>query len=176
MSSEEGTTQGHPLTMQWYSINTTITIDHLRNITEITQVWLADDSATGGKIIKLYNHYTELFIEGRKHDYLVNGNNSWLIVKSKKLHNEAEEIFQGKMNISLEGKWHLGAIIGSKDYKNEYCNEKVSKTMPSSKYTASRGIHCIYKRETVQCLPTSWEPHWILKIIRSQLKKYFITI
>ena len=49
----------------------------------------------------------------------------------------------------MEGKRHLGAVIGSKEYKDAYCNEKVSKwgeelhllsqiagTQPHAAYTA----------------------------------------
>ena len=31
------------------------------------------------------------------------------------------------MNITLEGRRHLGAVIGSKEFKNQYCQEKVGK-------------------------------------------------
>ena len=43
--SQEGTTQGDPLAMPWYAINTFILIQSLRaRIAEVKQVWLADDS------------------------------------------------------------------------------------------------------------------------------------
>ena len=42
--------------------------------------------------------------------YIVNGAKTWLIV-----------------NITLEGRRHLGAVIGSKEFKNQYCQEKVDK-------------------------------------------------
>ena len=31
------------------------------------------------------------------------------------------------MNITLEGRRHLGAVIGSKEFKDQYCQEKVDK-------------------------------------------------
>ena len=31
------------------------------------------------------------------------------------------------MNISKEGKRNLGSVIGSKNYKDQYCKEKISK-------------------------------------------------
>ena len=56
--SQEGTTQGDPLAMPWYSINTSIMIQSLRTSTPgVKQVWLADDSARGGQILPLYNWY-----------------------------------------------------------------------------------------------------------------------
>lgn len=49
--SQEGTTQGDPLAMPWYSVNTSIIIESLKNsVTSVKQVWLADDSAGAGAI------------------------------------------------------------------------------------------------------------------------------
>ena len=49
--SQEGTTQGDPLPMPWYSVNTSIMIQSLRlHVPEVKQVWLADDSAGEGGI------------------------------------------------------------------------------------------------------------------------------
>ena len=54
--SHEGTTQGDPLAMPWYAINTSILIPSLRaRIPEVKQVWLVDDSAGGGPMELLYN-------------------------------------------------------------------------------------------------------------------------
>ena len=59
--SQEGTTQGDPLAMPWYSINTSIMIQSLRALTpEVKQVWLADDSTGGGRIAPLYSWYKHL--------------------------------------------------------------------------------------------------------------------
>ena len=124
--SQEGTTQGDPLAMPWYSINTSIMIQSLRALTpEVKQVWLADDSAGGGRIAPLYSWYKHLCQEGKKFGYLVNGSKSWLIVKSQKQADEAERLFGQEVNITTEGKRHLGAVIGSQEYKDQYCDEKV---------------------------------------------------
>ena len=54
--SQEGTTQGDPLAMPWYSFNTSIMIQNLRaHCPMVKQVWLADDSAGGGRIAQLYD-------------------------------------------------------------------------------------------------------------------------
>ena len=54
--SQEGTTQGDPLAMPWYSVNTSIMIKNLRaHCPMVKQVWLADDSAGGGRIAQLYD-------------------------------------------------------------------------------------------------------------------------
>ena len=51
LTSQEGTTQGDPLAMPWYSMNTTTLINFLRNREHVVkQVWLADDAAAGGRL------------------------------------------------------------------------------------------------------------------------------
>ena len=96
--SQEGTTQGDPLAMPWYSVNTSIMILSLRTSTPgVKQVWLADDSAGGGQIVPLYNLYNHLSQEGKKYGYLVNGSKSWLIVKSDVLADKAKGVLQLKV-------------------------------------------------------------------------------
>ena len=124
--SQEGTTQGDPLAMRWYSVNTAVMIQSLRlNIPEVKQVWLADDSAGGGRLMHIHNWYKYLKGEGKNYGYLVNGSKSWLIVKSQELAKEAKRIFGDEVNITTEGQRHLGAVIGSKEYKEQYCRDKV---------------------------------------------------
>ena len=36
-------------------------------------------------------------------------------------------MFDDEVNITLEGRRHLAAVIGSKEFKNQYCQEKVDK-------------------------------------------------
>ena len=114
ISSQEGTTQGDPLAMPWYAINTNLMISSLRaSIPQVKQVWLADDSAGGGSIESLYQWYKTLSEEGKKFGYIVNGAKSWLIVKNSELAESAKKVFDDEVNITLEGRRHLGAVIGS---------------------------------------------------------------
>ena len=94
----------------------------------VKQVWLADDSAGGGggrQIVPLYNWYNHLSQEGKKNGYLVNGSKSWLIVKSDVFAHEAKRVFGDEVNITTEGEGHLGAVIGSQEFKDQYLREKV---------------------------------------------------
>ena len=121
--SQEGTTQGASNALV---LNQHIMIQSLRALTpEVKQVLLADRSAGGGRIVPLYSWYKHLCQEGNKFGYLVNGSKSWLIVKSPKQADEAERLFGQEVNIKTEGKRHLGAVIGSQEYKDQYCHEKV---------------------------------------------------
>ena len=58
-------------------------------------------------------------------------------------------MFGSEVNITTEGQRHLGAVIGPKDYKDQYCENKVlrwrreietlseiSKSQPHAAYTA----------------------------------------
>ena len=64
--SQEGTTQGDPLAMPWYSVNASVMIQSLRTRTPgVIQVWLAGDPAGGGQIVPLYNWYSHLTQEKR---------------------------------------------------------------------------------------------------------------
>ena len=125
--SEEGTTQGDPLAMPWYSISTAGIIQTTKTLTQtVHQVWFADDAASAGTIQKLYEWYNILVVEGKKYGYFVNGMKSWLIVKSEQIGELARSLFGDTVNITTEGKRHLGAVIGSEEYKKEYCDELVN--------------------------------------------------
>ena len=125
--SEEGTTQGDPLAMPWYSICTAGIIQTTKIQTPtVHQVWLADDAAAAGTIKNLHEWYKILIVEGKKYEYFVNGKKSWLIVKSEEIAELARSLFGDTVNITTEGKRHLGAVIGSEEYKKEYCDELVS--------------------------------------------------
>ena len=73
------------------------------------------------------------------------------------------------MNITVEGRRHLGAVIGSKDFKDQYCQEKVdkwcaemasfweiSKSQPHAAYVAftkgfkSKFTYCLRTIETFE--------------------------
>ncbi len=42
---------------------------------------------------------------------------------------EAEGVFGTSVDIIVEGKRHLGVVIGQRSYKNEYCGKKVTNGM-----------------------------------------------
>ena len=88
-------------------------------------------------------------MEGKKYGYYVNKKKCSLIVKSEELAKEAQNMFGESVNITTAGKRHLGAVIGSKEYKDEYCIDKVktlsdelkklveiTKTQPQAAYIA----------------------------------------
>jgi len=73
----------------------------------------------------LYNWYEHLSKEGQKFGYFVNGSKGWLIVRSGKIAKEAKRVFGDEVNITTAGHHHLGAVIASQEYKDQYCEERV---------------------------------------------------
>ena len=57
--------------------------------------------------------------------YYPNASKSWLVVKPEHLQ-KAEQLFKGtNIKITTDRKKHLGATIGSEEYKAEYIHAKV---------------------------------------------------
>ena len=83
---------------------------------------------------------------------------------------EAERIFGEEVNVTVEGKRHLGAVIGSKNYKDQFCNEKISKWKEeletlvdgSQRVNHNQPISHL-QRDTSINLPTSCEQSSLLK-------------
>ena len=58
--------------------------------------------------------------------YFANSSKTWLIVKSPHLQ-AATELFHGTgVNITVEGKRHLGAAVGRQSFVHQYVEEKVA--------------------------------------------------
>ena len=99
----------------------------MKSVPKVKQVWLADDASATGNLTELKAWYSLLMEVGSKHGYYVNKTKTWLVVKDQQRAFLAEEMFEGSLNITSEGKRLLGAVVGSRCYKDEYCNEKVLK-------------------------------------------------
>ena len=144
----EGTTQGDPLAMAMYAIGVMPLINKL-HAHEPKQTWFADDATACGKTDELFGWYTDLKKHGPGFGYFVNPSKSWLIVKEDHL-TTAKKVFEGSgINITVEGRRHLGAVIGSKTFAAEYIKSKVeewvthvttlakfAKTQPQAAYAA----------------------------------------
>ncbi len=123
VSSKEGTTQGDPLAMAMYALGILPLIRKLDHLTK--QVWFADDATAGGKLNQLRKWWDEIILCGPSYGYFANPSKTWLIVKPDHL-SAAQEIFRDTgVNITSEGRRHLGAAIGSASFVKDYMNEKV---------------------------------------------------
>jgi hypothetical protein len=137
--------------MQFYGISTTPIITALNyQQTEVYQVWLADDATGAGKLTKLRKWWDIVQLEGTKYGYHVKPTKSWLILKDPTKLEETKHLFgNSEIKITTAGKRHLGAVIGTPEYKDVYLNEKVqewctrikslseiAKTQPQAAYAA----------------------------------------
>ena len=56
----------------------------------------------------------------------MNSSKTWLIMKSKEIETEAKQIFGNSANITIEGKRHLGAVLGTRNIKMNIAKEKLT--------------------------------------------------
>ena len=123
--SEEGTTQGDPLAMCLYAVSLQPLIARLNASTLVKQCWFADDATGAGSLGELKKWWGVLNESGPSLGYFPNAKKCWLIVKPEK-EEAARDLFdQTSINISTRGQKHLGAVLGSRSYLEEYVSEKV---------------------------------------------------
>ena len=122
--SREGTTQGDPLAMAMYAIGILPLINQL-NPLPAKQAWFADDATAEGQIQHLHDWWTSLNHNGPSFGYHANPAKTWLIIKAEHLPS-ATKLFQGTgVNITTNGKRHLGAALGSRSFVESYMQDKV---------------------------------------------------
>ena len=84
----------------------------------------ADDLLSGGFLSNIKKWWKALFNLGPKFGYNPEASRYWLIVKPQ-LVKEADQLFENtKINITVNDKRHLGAVIGSQEYRDEYVINK----------------------------------------------------
>ena len=127
--SQEGVTQGDNAAMAFYALATRPLIDKLQvDNPGIRQVWFADDSAAAGSIQLLRGYWDMIVQGGADYGYHPNPTKSVLVVKNPDNVPTVRHIFQGiDIKITCEGEKHLGAVVGSQDFKESYVRSKVNK-------------------------------------------------
>ena len=138
IKSDEGTTQGDPwpfyiyrmamgdpIAMPIYAIGLDPLLTTLRSCTGIKQVAFADDLNGTGKIESLKLWWDKVVSLGPKIGYFAKPSKSWLIVKPQYLELALEIFHDSGLKITSQGRRHLGAVIGSNQFKAEFAQEKV---------------------------------------------------
>ena len=106
-----------------YAIATVPLIHHLQQ--QVRQVWFADDATAGGKLLHLRDWWDELVSHGEAYGYSANASKTWLVVKPEYLA-QAKEIFADLgVQITSEGRRHLGAALGTKSFADAFVSKKV---------------------------------------------------
>ena len=126
LMSEEGTTQGDPLSMPFYALATLPLVRRLQNMHEsVRQVWMADDSAGAGRLRALRQWWDALSEEGKSFGYYTNDRKTILLVKTG-MQTLAKEIFHGTdVHITSGGVGYLGSAVGDASYVKTAFQHKV---------------------------------------------------
>ena len=145
IGSAEGTTQGDPLAMAAYGVGITPLFQLIRN--ETKQAAFADDLSGAHKLITLRKWWDNIESYGPSLGYYPKATKSWLIVKPHLL-SEAKLIFQGtEINITAEGRKHLGGFVGTQEGEEQYASQKIddlTKQIETLSEIAKSEPHCAY--------------------------------
>ena len=113
--------------MPMYGLGTRPLIDDVATTSTI-QVWFADDSSAAGKIENLHQWFTKLKEKGSLYGYFPKASKCKLILKNPSLLEKAKEHFGAEgVDITTEGARHLGAVLGTEQFKHKYVRGKVQK-------------------------------------------------
>ena len=124
--SAEGTTQGDPLAMGLYALSIQPLITSLQGACKIKQCWFADDASGAGPVAEIKRWWDTLSAIGPDFGYHPNGKKCWIITKPDR-EIIMKEAFKGTaINVTAQGQRHLSAAIGSREYVEEYVNDKVA--------------------------------------------------
>ena len=94
--SQEGVTQGDPLSMLVYAIGTLPLIRTLKNPRDGIQIWYADDASACAALIALKDWFGKLIKEGPSYGYFPEPKKSFIVVSDPYLC-EAHEVFESKL-------------------------------------------------------------------------------
>ena len=127
---KEGTTQGDPTSMGAYALGILPMLHSLLDFVLINnlqtrEIAFADDLKVAGKLTDINNFWDKLDTIGPKYEYFPKSTKSYLIVKKKFL-KDAKTIFTDtNINITANGRKHLGAVVVSNTYKVHHVEDLV---------------------------------------------------
>lgn len=101
-------------TMAMYAIGILPLIHRLDQ--QVKQVWYADDATTGGKLRHLYSWWNQLLRCGPEYGYHANASKTWLVVKQEHLPLATEIFADPGVQITVEGRRHLGVALGTSSF------------------------------------------------------------
>ena len=113
--------------MAMYALAITPLIRDLHNShPDIKQVWYADDASCAGSCSNLRKWWDCISTLGPKYGYFPKNSKSHLVMKPE-FEENAKALFEGtNIHITTGGTRHLGAVIGSKEPRNDFVVKKVN--------------------------------------------------
>ena len=126
IASTEGTTQGDPLAMAMYALAITPLIHQLSSrCSGVQQAWFADDATGASTCTNLKSWWNELSTQGPAFGYYPNRSKTYLVIKQEHETSARQLFYDTDVHITIQGKRHLGAAIGSRTFTEEYVSHKV---------------------------------------------------
>ncbi|KAG0699952.1 hypothetical protein GWK47_025725 [Chionoecetes opilio] len=123
----EGTTQGDPVAMAMYALGLSVLQDVISfEKTQVKQVAYLDDLTGAGNIKDLKKWRTLVKENGPTIGYTPNATKSILIVKPEHYDNGVRLFSGSGVIVTRDGQRHMGAVIGTEEFKAKYVGEKVS--------------------------------------------------
>jgi hypothetical protein len=166
--SQEGTTQGCPLAMAMYALALVPLVKLLQPICK--QVWYADDATGCDKFSKLRQWFDLLLEKGPIYGYFPKPSKCILLTKPDRV-GLANKLFKGTgvdvqtegskdsgIEIITNGTRHLGAAVGTDEFKQSYVKKKVASWIESVKKLATIAAsepHAAFSAFT-HCLQSQW--------------------
>lgn len=115
-SVKEGTTQGDPLVMPMYSLATIPLMECLNIALNLKQVWYTDDATASGSLSSLRDCF---WLPCYSHKM-------WVLTKEDHLDRDRKLFGDTLVNITTQGRPHLGAPLGSNVFLCQYVADMVS--------------------------------------------------
>ena len=135
--------------MLFFALSTIPLIRRLPN--NVTQEWYADDASACGEVSHLRLWWDQLSLLGPHFGYFPNASKTWLVVKEQYL-NHAQLLFANTcVNVTTDGRPHLGAAIGSTAFVAQYVSNKITTWISELKLLSSFAItqpHAAYSAFT----------------------------
>ena len=112
--------------MAMYALATLPLIRQLQDTTPtVQQVWYADDATSAGSCLDLRTWWGEVQQYGPLFGYYPNSSKTYLVVKEEHEQNAKALFADTNVHITIHGKCHLGAALGSRSFAEEYVSSKV---------------------------------------------------
>ena len=112
--------------MALYALSIQQLITSLQAMSDVKQCWFADDASGAGTMSEIKQWWNGLNTFGPDIGYFPNAKKCWIIAKPEKKALVREAFEDTVINVTVVWQKHLGAVIGSRDYLQDYVNEKVT--------------------------------------------------
>ena len=91
-------------------------------------MWYADNATAIGKLKGMKDWWDTLCAMSPGYGYYPKPSKTVLIIKNPQLKKAAQDTFQDTgIKISCDGERHLGAVLGTDNFREKYVQDKVSK-------------------------------------------------